>query len=74
MIVAAGDELNLELAHAGRLEEAGQAWRELKDRTPGVSAEAVATFLRAVAIDEATAATAAEAVLKASEAAESPTR
>ena len=58
---------------AGRLEEAGKAWRELQDRTPGISAAALGTFLRGVAVDEATAEAAAEDLAKASEAAASAT-
>jgi tetratricopeptide (TPR) repeat protein len=61
------------LARAGRLEEAGKAWRELQDRTPGISAAALGTFLRGVAVDEATAEAAAEDLAKASEAAASAT-
>lgn len=40
------------LAHEGRLAEAGTAWQKLLDRTPGVTSDALAGFLRDVAIDE----------------------
>ena len=48
------------LARAGRLEEAGRAWQELEDRTPGISAAGLGTLLRGIAIDAATADAAAQ--------------
>lgn len=59
------------LARAGRLAEAGKAWRELEDLTPGISAAALGTFLRGVAVDETTAEIAVEGIAKASNAAAS---
>jgi TolB-like protein/Tfp pilus assembly protein PilF len=56
------------LAHAGRLEEAGWAWKALRERTPGVSADALAAFLRSVASDPSSALAAEEAMQKASDA------
>jgi adenylate cyclase len=56
------------LAHAGRLEEAGRAWKALRERTPGVSADALGAFLRSVASDPSSALAAEEAVRKASDA------
>ena len=62
------------LARAGQLEEAGKAWRELAERTPGVSAAALGTFLGDIAIDEVTANSVVEDLARASEAASSATR
>jgi hypothetical protein len=61
------------LARAGRIEEAGKAWRKLEDRTPGVSAVALGTFLRDIAIDTAAADSVVEDLRLACEAASSAT-
>ncbi len=57
------------LVRVGRIAEAGRAWQKLLDRTPGLSPDVLAMFLRDVAIDDAKADALVADLMRASEAA-----